>query len=1134
MGVMRLVTGERRSCRNQGFLLTPISRLPTIRILTFLLCALLILLPFHSYASSIMPELVVQTGHTGLTVNAVAFSPDGRLLATGGDDDLIIIWDSASGHELRALVGHSGYVNSLSFSPDGRLLASGSSDSLIKLWDMTGGAEIQTLAGHKGIVNEVAFSPNGSILASAGEDGTIRLWDVKGGKETATFSGESGGVSSLALSPDGRLLAGGINDSLVRIWDISTQKAVFDLPGHSDSVISLAFNPDGKTLASGSMDKNVKIWSVASGKELRTIEDSRERVYDLAFSPDGRTLAGGSLGTMLWDASTGKLLSELRPPGEVESVYAIAFSPDGKTLATGSNGSETILWDVAAAKATGKLSGHSPPISACAFIPGSNILAAQCNDKSVRLCDLDRGNRFRTISDLELCARLNFFFQGGISPDEKVVASVTDEHEDYRVAKLQDMRTGKVLRAFTGHRDTISALQISPDSRQLATGSKDNDAKLWDLATGNELFTLRGHTGNVAAVAFSPDGKTLATGSYDRTIKLWDVSGGGELRTLQGCEDSIWCVAWSPDGRLIAGSGFGKKILVWDAATGHVLNTLSGHTNVVTGLVFAPGGKILISGALDGRIMFWQVEGAKELGSLISLDDEDWVFVSPEGFFDGSARGWASIEWRTGNLLFPIEAYFSEFYQPGILKDIFRESRPIREILEERKDSRAGMNIAAKDRRLPRLSIKATPVSAERNTSIEIKVDEEPADRDHPGSAPGIYDLRLFRNGTLIKYWKGARKSGETVTCEARVLRGDNEFRAYAFNRDGVKSRDASCMVKGSCNIDPRAFILSIGINKYSIPDYNLDFAVKDATELAGKLQESLPVAGKNIHLTLLLDEKATREAILNALRDLAGRAGPEDRVIITYAGHGINHENAFYLIPHDIGQGEALPVAELAAKGISDGMIADLLAGDGQRQGIDAGNIALIIDSCHSGKVLESEEWRVGPMNSRGLAQLAWEKGMEILTASQSNQYAKELRELGHGILTKCLLDGFSKAPRSDNGLYADQWLDYAVDEVPKIAGSEKMRGLIPPMESPIVVITARSLQELKGASVDVNKIEHLRDRELIEDELEGELERLGFSGSDINMIVKICRDTRSVVNIQTPCVFHGRDWQRSWLISK
>jgi WD40 repeat protein len=447
---------------------------------------------------------VLPTGQNG---GRVAFSPDGSTLAVAGDH-FVTRWDVASGEQVEKS-SMLPLIEAPDFSQDGRLLASGGPDNVVKLWNLTTGKEQQTLPGHSGILRRVAFSPDGRLLASGGRDNLVKLWDLTTGKDRYTFRGNQGSILSLAFTPDAALLASAGDDGTVRLWDLSTGMARFPSRGHSRSVATVAFSPDGRTLASGSFDHTIRLWDAASGKELRTLKGHQWEVSSVAFSPDGQALASGSpdATVILWDPASAENRRTLE--GHTGSVTDVAWSPDSRTLASASVDQSVRLWDPATGKELRTLQGHTAPVLSVAFSPDGRTVAAGSNDETVKRWDAATGEELRPIKGRRLA----------FSPDGKTLATAVEpEH----VLKLWDASTGDEVLTFHGPGAEWTSLAFSPDGQALAATGTGSTLYVWDLthsARAPRMFPL-GVGVWLNGVAFSPEGRHLATGNQNGTVSI--------------------------------------------------------------------------------------------------------------------------------------------------------------------------------------------------------------------------------------------------------------------------------------------------------------------------------------------------------------------------------------------------------------------------------------------------------------------------------------------------------------------------------------------------------------------------------------------------------------------------------------
>jgi WD40 repeat protein len=622
----------------------------------------------------------------------VVFSPNGELLAATWDSAVIII-DASRRQALRVLSGHRDSVRAVAFSPDGSVLASASTDSTVRLWAVGTGRELAQLTAHHASVQSVAFSPDGKLLASAGGDGKIRLWripsDPRKSVQKALLAGHQASVQAVTFSPDGTLLASAGGDGSIRLWWIPSgrQQAMLTRRGRQATVQSVAFSPDGALLATARANRPVRLWHVET--DLFMTELGRHLVAnDVVFSPTARIVAtAGSGGTRLWElpddpidafptdrifdpvrgiafSPDGTLIAGVRSDGMITlcevatgkqhtvpiaqraPVQALAFSPDGTVLASAYADGSVRRWQPATGRLQSQSSGDGPSTRAVAFSPDCALLAS-ADGIDIRLRDAVTGDAGGKLSGHQARVRDLAF-----SPEATLLVSVG---EDGAVRFWEDANGSKhaELAAPTGFVRTIA---FSPDGTLLACANTDRTVRLWQVETGQAVATLMGHVSAIRAVAFSSDGALLASASAEGAIRVWKVSSARRCAEFAGPLASIRAIAFSPDGKLLASADTDGMVRIWSVASGRQRAELAGHRGPVQAVAFSPDNRILASAGLDGTVRLWDPRPPPRTGAaiatLLSLA-KGWAVLLSDGSYKLAGEAADELWWAVKLCRFP-------------------------------------------------------------------------------------------------------------------------------------------------------------------------------------------------------------------------------------------------------------------------------------------------------------------------------------------------------------------------------------------------------------------------------------------------------------------------------------------------
>lgn len=600
-------------------------------------------------------------GHTR-DVLSVIFSPDGETVLSGSQDGTVKIWDAATAGLIRTVSMWSDFshevgnapredeVWSIAFSRDGKLLASGAYDGRIRLWNPTTGEKKSILQGHTRQISTLAFSPDGTLLASNSVDGTIIVWDVEKGSQRFSISAQTS-EQRFAFSPDGNTLAiayGG-SDVPVQLYDMVSGEDKIVLTDHKE-VISIVFGQNG--LITSDLNGKLQLWDPVSGASRMIIDNAGWNTI-LALSPDGATLASNAWhgALQLWDLTAGNLTGA--QIGHTRPITGIAFSPDGMSVASGNEDGLIWVWKVKSNTLDKAMLGHGSRVTDLAFSPDGKLLASSSFDRTVRLWDVASARQIAVLSGHESFVRCVAF-----SPDGKLVASGSTD----QTVRLWDVETGEERAILSGHTGEVESVSFGPDGVWLASGSADKTIRIWDVATGKEAGVLTGNLSFVNDVAINTDGTRLVSAGADHSLRFWDLNivldktVGRQLPIAKGHPGWILSVDYSSDGQIVASANLSStsfyvtpgEIHLYSSDTAYPLVLLRGHTKRVTSIAFSPDGKLLASGSADGSVRLWgtQQKGIESASQpVIAAPTSEPVPVDEDPF----VGKWAAVDPHDGS-----------------------------------------------------------------------------------------------------------------------------------------------------------------------------------------------------------------------------------------------------------------------------------------------------------------------------------------------------------------------------------------------------------------------------------------------------------------------------------------------------
>lgn len=1031
------------------------------------------------------------TENTG-KINSLQFHQDGKKLLSTSTDNLIVEYDIISGKALNKIKAEEDYLNRACYSPDGKKILSMSHGNIISLWSTETGKLINTFKkGYNGIISPQWFTPDGSMLMTSANYKEAKLTDVNSGNVIKTIPFDK--ACSFAVSPDGRKIAIGSNKLFAKVFDLETGKELFEhiIDGQTcDGCKTLvSYSHNGKYLLTGSRKTGLVLWDANTGKRIRYFKLEDDHLGEMMFSAtDKYIISVYEKTSQVWEVATGKqvmliqnedvpcvpvfssddkniltsninntaILKRISDGRTIETYKgfrnkasddgmifkqgnniltnvvrsinlkpAMDLSPDGRYLAKGKIDSSVVILDLKTGKKQRILQGHRKVVLAVCFSHNGKLLATAGGDSKIIIWDVETGkmkNEFRVHSDL--------VFDLQFSADDKYILSGSWD----TFLCVSDIETGELVKCIRFDEAAPYRVAYTPNDLYYLTSDLGKNVKLWEADTRKEFRQIIGHSDLVTDLKFSQDGKQIITASLDGTVKIWDLLTGMLLNKFTGHTSGVLSLAIDPNNKFYASGSNDHTIRIWDKETCKEIKVLTGHSGAVSGLYFTPDGSKLISCSTNGEIKVWNLNSFEEIYTYIQLDRDEWLIKTPAGYFDGSQKALSTINYVSGLEVIPVGSLFEKYYTPNLWRRIING-----ETIGETNGSLDQHFSITPDVRLLVMSSEEGNENMELlSDTIEWSTNMLPLSIQLTDNGGGIDEYRVYNNGKLVfdeSMSKSKIRAGKQLSksVDVAVNPGDNKITVVALNKDRIESEPVGiCVFNDGVKSQSNLYILTVGIDKYSNPNYQLSYAVNDASAYAARIKKGAKAIFKNVEHIQLENTEANKEGIKHAFEQIEEKAKPEDVFVFYFAGHGAmssGTDNSFFIIPYDINQLYGNDEM-LKDKGVSADELLDF------SKQITAGKQMFILDACQSGGALEAINTR-GANREKAIAQLARSTGTFFLLASGAVQFASEAKELGHGIFTYALIegiDGKADGGELDKKITANELKGYVEDRVPEI----------------------------------------------------------------------------------------------------
>ncbi|MCB9224733.1 MAG: caspase family protein [Crocinitomicaceae bacterium] len=949
-----------------------------------------ILLTALQVLANLKPEVVLTTGHAD-QINYMVISPNGKYLASAGNNKVVKIWDIATTREYRTISGMDGRIDQMIFAHDNIHLAAVTQQNEVIVWNVVTGKEVfKTRQG--GLMNGIALSKDGKRLFHSSDRSFLGITDMETGKTREVevvsmsltvdtnknmiytydqlgnlnyFSIESEAIvktvklfdelnypfSRSDLTPDGRYMATGFNDDILRVYDTEQHKFVFESPKYNAKIKDLKFDPKASYLYISLTDGRVQVIDYKRFEVKKEFNESMFVTQCLTSHPKGEIIIMANNDIIrFYNVKQGKTFKELG--GKVSKIVKMAYDPNGDYLAVASDNITIELWDLKLNKRISTLAGFFP----CQFTLDGKHLITQLSTINMGVWNVETGQ-------LEGELPTYYMMQQSvtISPDGNYVAG---GGMDMNV-RIWDLKSKTLISTIGPNTGLVTGVDIHPTESWIAVTTygtsnlEDPTVKVWDFKSNKLIREFNDQIICASDVKFSPDGKFMATSAWDKTIIIREVENWTIKQKLIGHTNNITSIDFNAEGTILASgasnnavSEFDNSVRFWEVQSGKEICKIQAHDNGITQVIFDQTNDRVFSSSEDGTIKINDYKKCEVIATYVAITGGDFMIYTPDNFYMASKNALKEIAFRINNELVPFEQFDVYLNRPDIVAERIGKSPPqlikAYNYLHQKRLRKLNLDEGELqlDYHLPNIMNETNVdlVTTDKNLKVWVKAWDD---------SYNIEQLNIFVNDVPIFGEQGYRPDAKVKSIrkefEIPLVFGENRIQLSCINDNGAESLYETIeIIRQGDEEKHDLYIVAIGVSKYQDDRFNLTYPTKDATDVVAKLKESGGMYNQ-IHSKMLLNEDATSQNFED-LREFFKGSTHEDLAIIFIAGHGVLNTNFDYFYgTYD------MDFNAPEEKGLSYDRIHAML------NELKPYRKLLIMDTCHSGE-LDKEEIEEGP----------------------------------------------------------------------------------------------------------------------------------------------------------------------------